>query len=64
MAMLVKRLLMQAWQPLSSLFYHLDYRLDGDARQMSAHASMAAIFLAILPYKQMQISCFFLVATG
>ena len=32
------------------LLYHLDLRLDGTARQMHAHASMACAFLAIIPY--------------
>ena len=41
---------------LSSLFLHLGFRLDGAARQMSAHASMADTFLAIVPYLERNLN--------
>ncbi len=32
------------------LLYHLDYRLDGDTRQMPLDASVIGAFLVIIPY--------------
>ncbi|MBP5222765.1 MAG: hypothetical protein J6Z35_06350, partial [Lachnospiraceae bacterium] len=50
MAMLAKPSPVQARLSLFSLFYHLAFRLDGDARQSFARASTAQPFLAILSY--------------